>query len=260
MNELTLTLGRWSSLIALLSVVACSNAADGKSSANGGSDAGSPAGGSGVAGGGKGGGGATAGTGGTGGGAGSAGTSAGGSSGGLGGTLGSGGTTSGGTAGSGGEGGGTIWYDGEPDGASFSTGLASVPAGSTVSETTDDPHAGTTCMNANLDATGGWASLDWNFSKDYAPRDLSSYTTMEFWIRTGSGTLTDLSFEMHTAAGGGCAWLHLQDYLPGGATTTWQQVSIPMSDFQIDRTQIKVVNFWLVSGTTSIFIDDGRWL
>jgi hypothetical protein len=196
-------------------------------------------------------------------GAGSAGTSTSSGSGGTDGSAGSAssaGTTSGGTIGSGGEGSGTIWYDGEPDGASFSTGLAVVPGGSTVSETTDNPHGGTTCMSANLDATGAWASLDWNFSKDYGPQDLSSYATLELWIRTASGTLMDLSFELHTAGGGGCAWLHLQDYLPGGATTTWQRVSIPMSDFQIDRTQIKVINFWLVSGTASFFIDDGSWL
>jgi hypothetical protein len=66
--------------------------------------------------------------------------------------------------------------------------------------------------------------------------------------------------EMHTASGGGCGWIWVKDYLPGGATAAWQKVSIPLSAFVMDQSAIKQIDFWLDSGQIAFVIDDGRCL
>jgi hypothetical protein len=112
-------------------------------------------------------------------------------------------------------------------------------------------------MSVHLDATGGWAHLGWQPSKDGAQHDLSVYSNLDLWIRSASGTVTALQMEMH-GPGGGCPWVNITDYLAGGATT-WQKVSIPLSAFQLDRTRIQTVDFWLTTGSADFFIDDCTW-
>jgi hypothetical protein len=112
-------------------------------------------------------------------------------------------------------------------------------------------------MSVNLNASGGWAHLGWDPSKSSKTYDLTGYTNLELWIRSASGTLTDLQMEMHGTSGG-CAWIYIRDYLSGGVTTTWQKVTIPLTAFQLDRTSVHTIDFWLGSGTAAFFIDDGR--
>jgi hypothetical protein len=194
---------------------------------------------------------------GTGGGTGSGGGAGTGGATGTGGTGGTGGVTgTGGATGTGGSAGGTVWYDGEPSGLPLSAGNAGLSSGSTATEITSGCHAGSACMSVNLIGSGGWSHLGWDPSHNSIAFDLSADTTLEFWIK---GNSTGIQMEMHGASGG-CAWITLNDYLSGGATATWQKVSIPLSAFQMDRTTIHTVDFWLSTGTAAFVIDDGRWL
>jgi hypothetical protein len=175
---------------------------------------------------------------------------------GKGGVSGTGGATgTGGSTGTGGAAGGTVWYDGEPSGLPFSAGNAGLSSG-TANEIATGCHAGSACMSVNLNASGGWAHLGWDPSHNSKQFDLSADATLEFWIK---GSSTGIQMEMHGASGG-CAWITLNDYLQGGATATWQKVSIPLTAFQMDRTAIHTVDFWLSTGTAAFVIDDARWL
>jgi hypothetical protein len=176
----------------------------------------------------------------------------------AGGAAGSAGISTNTDAGSEGTASGTIWYDGEPAGLAYSAGTASISAGSTASETTDNPHGGSKSMSVSLNASTGWGHLGWTPSLDHKSFDLTTHTTLEFWIRGVSGTPTAVQLEMH-GPGGGCPWINVKDYLPGGVTMSWQKVSIPLSAFKMDQKKIQVVDFWLASGNAAFVIDDGRW-
>ncbi len=114
-------------------------------------------------------------------------------------------------------------------------------------------------MSVSLNAATQWGHLGWTPSLDHKVFDLTVDAKLEFWIRSASGTVTALQMEMHGPSGG-CPWINVKDYLPGGVTTTWQKVSIPLSAFKmIDLKRIQVVDFWLAAGNAAFFIDDGRW-
>jgi len=187
------------------------------------------------------------------------GSSSGGSMSGGGGASGAAGSmANGGAGGSDNPGEGTIWYDGEPAGLSYAAGVASLSAGSTAMETSDNPHSGTKSLSVSLNASSGWGHIGWTPSRDSKSYDLTTHAKLEFWIHAVSGTPTALQMEMH-GPGGGCPWVNIKDYLPGGVTKSWQKVSIPLSAFKMDQKKIQVVDFWLSSGNAAFVIDDGRW-
>lgn len=183
--------------------------------------------------------------------------STGGSSNGSGGGPSSGGSSQGGATAAAGAS-GRIWYDGEPSGVAYSNGNATLSSGSTASETASAPHSGSHCLEVKLNAGAGWAHFGWQPTKSGTQYDLSGDTAIDFWIRDAAGAIGDLQMEMH-GPGGGCPWVHLADHLATGGTSAWQKVSIPLSAFQLDRSKIQTLDFWLTTGSVDFFIDDGHW-
>jgi hypothetical protein len=147
-----------------------------------------------------------------------------------------------------------IWYDGETG----SVPLSSLQSGSGATEVTTNPHGGTNSLSLAMNATGGWAHVGLT-RKNWATVNLSTATSLEFWTRSASGSVTEVQMELHGTPGG-CAWIWIKNYLSGGITTTWQKVTIPASAFIIDKAAIHTVDFWLGSGNASFFIDDMQWV
>jgi hypothetical protein len=148
-----------------------------------------------------------------------------------------------------------MWYDGETGSAPLSALMA---PGTGATEVSTNPHAGTNCLSLVMNASSGWAHVGLT-RKNWATANLTAATSLEFWARSASGTVTEVEMELHGTPGG-CSWIYIRNYLSGGITTTWQKVTIPASAFVIDKAAIHTVDFWLGSGSASFFVDDMQWV
>ena len=115
-----------------------------------------------------------------------------------------------------------------------------------------DPLGTTAGMYLTLRTTaGGYAGLGWHFgttlTTDTRSIDASGYRDLEFYVRGFSGGEgLAISFGASDASGETIA-VNIAPYLPGGITTGWQLVSIPLSVFGLG-----------VSGTETFNDDIGR--
>ena len=143
-----------------------------------------------------------------------------------------------------------------------------LPSGCDVSRVLE-PRVGDRGRSLRLDfdkRTTGWCGYYTLLNQiDGAYFDLSGYKSVRFWVRGAHGGET---FEVGMADR---SWLTIGDsvkagaiekYLPGGVTTEWQEVVIPLSDFgKLDWTQMGsfVYNFYRPCKGT-IFFDDVRFV
>lgn len=139
--------------------------------------------------------------------------------------------------------------------------LPSVCRFSRVTEGRLGPEGRSLRLNYNKEATGwcGYYTLLNQIDGDYF--DLSWYDTVSFWVKGAKG---GEAFEIGMADRN---WLTIGDsvkagpvekYLPGGVTTEWQEVVIPLSDFgALDFSQMGsfVINFHKKESST-LYVDD----
>lgn len=106
----------------------------------------------------------------------------------------------------------------------------------------------------------------WNhLAPDAAPRDLSIYRTVVFWIRGGVGGVEHLKLELANAGTKGVVYLN---DAAGPVTNAWREIRIPLASFTAaglgSLSDVKEFNFVFESGyattqglplTGSIFID-----
>ena len=122
-------------------------------------------------------------------------------------------------------------------------------------------HSGAKGLDLTFNFTNWWGLFDFSWS-GIGSYNLGTYDTLEFWTRTASGVMNYMFVEL-TDSTGTASPLQVpavDTYLPGGITTTWQKVSIPLSVFTgIDMTKINEITFY-ISGlndvTQDIYIDD----
>ncbi|MBU4488992.1 MAG: PKD domain-containing protein [Candidatus Omnitrophica bacterium] len=143
-----------------------------------------------------------------------------------------------------------------------------------------DSQDGSSCMTTYIDnpgiVLGGWGysmQLDYDvlYGSSFAGywtafnnMDLSMYNTLEFWIRGAAGgeKFTFYLKDFH----GNESKLDIANYLPDGITTSWQKVTIPLSDFKGIVTWNEMDSFVITfegmigSGQGRIYIDNIRFV
>ncbi len=157
-----------------------------------------------------------------------------------------------------------INYDGETASTNLASGGAWVSVSGTASEVTSQYHSATHSLQVNFVWTEGWYSaFGWNWANWNASGnvyDATSAAGIEFWIRSLAGANTNMQVQLCDSANVVSNNLVLTAYLPGGATTTWQKVSIPMADFtginKASLWEIRINTGGTVSGNQTIFFDD----
>jgi len=159
-----------------------------------------------------------------------------------------------------------INYDGETH--NLATGGTWISTGSTITETTTTSHSPTHSMDINFVWTSGyWAGGGWNWAAFNASNatNITSYTGVQMWLKSGAGTLNNITFQLVDSAGVTSAAVNASTYLPGGITTTWQQVTIPMSAFSgtYNTSSVWMLNFsdgGTAAGNDTLYIDDFAFL
>ncbi|HEV8248268.1 MAG TPA: hypothetical protein VGP93_20975 [Polyangiaceae bacterium] len=142
---------------------------------------------------------------------------------------------------------GKIVYSGEPgevtlaDGSTWGDPHAAADGSTMFSETTDNPHSGTTALEIDLNWTAGYygGAFGWNFAGGSAAKaiDIRDATDLELWIRANKNVwyiaiwLTDIAGKSSGRGGIGDANFY--------TTTQWQKVTLPASLFTgIDASQV----------------------
>ena len=155
-----------------------------------------------------------------------------------------------------------INYDGETASTNVTSGATWISAG-TAAEVTTFSHSATHSIEIHYVWPSGyycgfgWNWAAWNAGDTY---DASSASAIEFWVRTLTGTNTNLSVILVDSAAVNSNAVAVTGYLPGGVTTTWQKVTIPLSAF----TTVNKAALWELSITTggsdagdqTIYLDD----
>lgn len=132
-------------------------------------------------------------------------------------------------------------YNGETGGANRNLGnigeysSPGTPApGTTYSETAGAAFSGAGGLQCSYLWDSYYAQMAVNFANFSNANniDLSSYTHVEFWVRTTVGYMSFLHVVLSTADGNvNSADIAVNNYLPAGVTPQWQKVSIPLSAF-----------------------------
>jgi hypothetical protein len=172
---------------------------------------------------------------------------------------------------------GKIWYNGESgqgdvnlDAADSWTDPAKDPTKGTsmISESTTNPHGGTTSLEIDLnwatDYYGG--AFGFNFAKYNKDRafDVHAEADLEFWIRTESGNKTHVVVWLTDSNGKGSNRVDITS--SALVTPQWRKVSIPLTQFSgVDLTSIWEVDAdthsdpFGVAGGVKFFVDDGAF-
>jgi hypothetical protein len=157
------------------------------------------------------------------------------------------------------------------DGASGAN-LASGNHYTTDATVSEDAAAAQGSAALGLDITysfsGFWGALINNFTNYNAAKalDLTTYDTLEFWVKVPSGNLDylfvvlgDSSNTNSTAAN-----VPVNDWLPSGVTTVWQKVDIPLSAFTgINKAAVEVYGFVVTnveSGYVEVYVNNISFL
>lgn len=113
-------------------------------------------------------------------------------------------------------------------GSFYSTGVASC----IDSRDATSPQEGPFCLKLDYDVSASSASYAGYFSK-LGGEDLSSYTSISFWVKgTGGGEFFKIELKNNSADDNrNHAAVYVTDYLDGGVTTSWQEVTIPFHNF-----------------------------
>jgi len=105
---------------------------------------------------------------------------------------------------------------------------------------------------------GGWSGWYNQFAS--FPKDMSSYTNLKFYVKGASGGENFEIIVEDTSDPGGKK--QITNYTT--VTTNWQEVSIPLSDFGEDLTNIKnpyniCFSAGVTGGDATVYIDYVRW-
>jgi len=109
----------------------------------------------------------------------------------------------------------------------YNTGaFYSAGASCTDSRVATSPQEGAFCLKLdyNVSTSGSYAGY-WSL---LGGEDLSSYTSISFWVK---GTAGRELFKVELKNNSSSAAIYITDYLDGGVTTTWQEVTIPFHNF-----------------------------
>jgi len=114
----------------------------------------------------------------------------------------------------------------------YNTGSFYVTGASCVdSRDAASPQEGQFCLKLdhNVSTSGSYAG----YFSQLGGKDLSAYTSISFWVKgTVGGELFKIELKNNSAVPGrNRAAVYVTDYLDGGVTTTWQQVTIPFHNF-----------------------------
>jgi hypothetical protein len=145
------------------------------------------------------------------------------------------------------------FYDGE----ALATSLAgtywwaspnAAPSGSTASDSAAAAHNGTTGLRVRFDwqDSGWWCGFYMNWANQVVGNawDLSTATNLVFSIRAAAGSPAGLKVVLEDSIPTGSPGVLLTTYLPGGVTTSWSQVAIPMSAFTgINKSSVWAIRF-----------------
>lgn len=128
---------------------------------------------------------------------------------------------------------GTIVYDGEGPKTNLASGATFVwpTAGGSLSEVTGEAHSGLHSMKVTFTPQGGWA-WNWGHWVDKTRGvDASQATQLSFWLKASAAHIASGIVTVDDNSSIQSNRIDLAKHLPGGLTTTWQKVSIPMSEF-----------------------------
>ena len=162
-------------------------------------------------------------------------------------------------------------YDGETASTNLGSGSAwAQPAGSAVSETTTTPYAGSHCLQYNFVwGSGWWSGGGWNWAGYSAGKaiNINADTGIQIYLRSGAGTLNNLTLLLTDSSGVTSATVSVNSYLPSGVTTSWQSVNIPLSAFafpggfnQSSVWELDISTGGAVSGSQTLYLDNFSFL
>jgi len=138
----------------------------------------------------------------------------------------------------------------------------------TVSEVTAESHSPTHSMEINFVWTAGyyqgmgWNWANWNTANAY---NASAASAISLWLMSGSGTITSLTIALVDSTNTVSNTIPVTNYLAGGVTGTWQEITIPLSLF----TGVNMASLWELriqtggteTGNQTIYLDDfGFWV
>jgi hypothetical protein len=159
-----------------------------------------------------------------------------------------------------------INYDGETASTNLASGSAwASPGSSAVSEVTTTSHSPTHCLQFNFIWTANyWSGGGWNWAGYTTSRakDLSSYSGIQMWLKSGSGTLSSITLTLTDSAGVTSSTVSVGSYITGGVvTTTWQEVIVPMSAFtgSYNKTsvwELDISDGGTAAGNDTLYFDD----
>lgn len=172
---------------------------------------------------------------------------------------------------------GKIWYNGETGTGDVNLAAANAwtdpskdptQGTSTISESTMNPHAGTSSLEVELnwatDYYGG--AFGFNFAKynEANAYDVHGEADFEMWIRTETGNKTHVVVWLTDTKATGSNRIDITS--SGPVTPEWRKVSIPVTQFSgVDLTAIWEVDVdthsdpFGVAGGVKFFVDDGAF-
>jgi hypothetical protein len=156
-----------------------------------------------------------------------------------------------------------VCYNGETGAGnvSLSNGWTWCYAGTTATDSAAAAHSGARGLDLNFNFTSWVGLLDFGWT-GIGSYNLTNYDTLEFWVQTASGVmnymfvqLTDADSTSHSSP-----QVAVNTYLPGGISTTWQKVIMPLTAFTgIDMTKVIEINFYisgLNDANQDVYVDD----
>ena len=137
-----------------------------------------------------------------------------------------------------------------------------------VAEDAASAHGGTKGVDITYSFNAFWGAFTNNFA-NYNPANafnVSTYDTVEFWVRVQSGSLHYLYIQLGDSsnASSPIGGVGIDSYLPGGITSAWQRVDIPLSAFSgINTSSLWMYSFYISgvqSAYTEVYVDDFSFL
>jgi len=114
---------------------------------------------------------------------------------------------------------------------------------------------GTYGLDSGVRTAGQETRFDYGSNQDID----GSYQTVQFWMQPKAFPVgADLRIRWRTSGGGTPGnLLSVEDYVPNMDLDVWQQVSIPIADFNLDETDVaKLVLIYALQGGQQFYFDD----
>ncbi|HDQ26378.1 MAG TPA: hypothetical protein ENN43_06510, partial [bacterium] len=135
-----------------------------------------------------------------------------------------------------------IIYDGDTPGARLSDGTVANGGSGTLTETTGGNPGN--AMRLNYVSPAFWQEHRWTLT---TPKNTGAHTHLRFDVRAETGSIASFIIVMNWTTG----QKNISDYLPGGVTSSWQTVTIPLADL-IPANIINFISFVSGDNTNSV--------